>query len=391
MAKITFDVQSKMNIISSFTLSNDDVSSISLLYAPLIGSDALLLYFAFQSLLERNNMKSEELSHQDFFEIYSLDSQAFLKARYKLEGIGLLNVYQNENSFIYVICPPLTAKSFLKDVTLGLYLYSKIRKETFDFICNHFKIDSVNKNSYKNITKPFDEVFDSRIDNNSTYEKFQYLLGRNANRSIKISKSNIDIDNFLKNINLDFLETGITEQFKTQIITLAFVYGFTESEMMSLFNDSINKSGLYDYRLLKKKAYTLFNYKRNMKAPILETKENEIVKNDDLVNYLDNASPSAFLEDIIPNYPPKYLDIINDIYINIELPRGVLNCMIMKVVKEKGGELPTLKYFQKVSESWIKDNIFSTADAIKYVTSSNGDSGEGTNKPYDKYGGFDVL
>ncbi len=391
MAKNIFDVQSKMNIISSFTLSNDDVSSISLLYAPLIGSDALLLYFAFQSLLERNNMKSEELSHQDFFEIYSLDSLAFLKARYKLEGIGLLNSYQNENSFIYVVCPPLTAKSFLKDVTLGLFLYSKIRKETFDFICKHFKIDSVNKNLYKNITKPFDEVFDSRIDNNSTYEKFQYLLGKNPNRSIKISKSNIDINSFLNNINLDFLETGITEQFKTQIITLAFVYGFTESEMLSLFNDSINKSGLYDYRLLKKKAYTLFNYKRNMKAPILEMKENETIKDDDLINYLDNISPSEFLEDIIPNYPPKYLETINDIYINIGLPRGVINCMIMKVVKEKGGELPTLKYFQRVSESWIKDNIFSTADAIKYVTGFKDDSGDKANKPYDKYGGFDVL
>ncbi len=390
MAKNIFDVQSKMNIISSFTLSNDDVSSISLLYAPLIGSDALLLYFAFQSLLERNNMKSEELSHQDFFEIYSLDSLAFLKARYKLEGIGLLNSYQNENSFIYVVCPPLTAKSFLKDVTLGLFLYSKIRKETFDFICKHFKIDSVNKNLYKNITKPFDEVFDSRIDNNSTYEKFQYLLGKNPNRSIKISKSNIDINSFLNNINLDFLETGITEQFKTQIITLAFVYGFTESEMLSLFNDSINKSGLYDYRLLKKKAYTLFNYKRNMKAPILEMKENETIKDDDLINYLDNISPSEFLEDIIPNYPPKYLETINDIYINIGLPRGVINCMIMKVVKEKGGELPNLKYFQRVSESWIKDNIFSTADAIKYVTGFK-DDGDKANKPYDKYGGFDVL
>ena len=160
--------------------------------------------------------------------------------------------------------------------------------------------------------------------------------------------------------------------------------------MLSLFNDSINKSGLYDYRLLKKKAYTLFNYKRNMKAPILEMKENETIKDGDLINYLDNISPSEFLEDIIPNYPPKYLETINDIYINIGLPRGVINCMIMKVVKEKGGELPTLKYFQRVSESWIKDNIFSTADAIKYVTGFK-DDGDKANKPYDKYGGFDVL
>ena len=106
---------------------------------------------------------------------------------------------------------------------------------------------------------------------------------------------------------------------------------------------------------------------------------------------MDNISPSEFLEDIIPNYPPKYLETINDIYINIGLPRGVINCMIMKVVKEKGGELPTLKYFQRVSESWIKDNIFSTADAIKYVTGFKDDSGDKANKPYDKYGGFDVL
>ena len=169
----------------------------------------------------------------------------------------------------------------------------------------------------------------------------------------------------------------------------AYVYDFDISEMISLFNDSINKSGLYDYRLLKKKANLLFNYKKNMRGPILESKDNDDVTDNDLVNYLENVSPSDFLEDIIPNYPPKYLDIINDIYINIELPRGVINCMIMKIVKEKAGELPSLKYFQKVSESWIKDNIFSTDVAIKYVTEYKGK--DDTKKEYDKYGGFDVL
>ena len=160
MAKKTFDVQSKMTIMSSFTLSNDDVSSLSLLYAPLIGSDALLLYLAFESFLERNNLKSEDIIHQDFLEIYSLNANSFLKARYMLEGIGLLNTYTKDNSFIYVICPPLTPKNFLKDVTLGLYLYSKVRKETFDLICKHFKIERVDKANFENITKSFDEVFE---------------------------------------------------------------------------------------------------------------------------------------------------------------------------------------------------------------------------------------
>ena len=90
-----------------------------------------------------------------------------------------------------------------------------------------------------------------------------------------------------------------------------------------------------------------------------------------MVSYLENTTAAILLEDIIPNYPEKYLQIINDIYANIDLPRGVLNCMIIKVLKDKGGELPNLNYFKRVSESWIKDNVFSTGDAIRYVTTLN--------------------
>ena len=50
--------QKQLNIYSSFSLSSDDVSTLSLLYTPLIGSEAVMVYFGFQSLLERNNLKS---------------------------------------------------------------------------------------------------------------------------------------------------------------------------------------------------------------------------------------------------------------------------------------------------------------------------------------------
>ena len=108
MAVKSIDSNSKFNIYSSFTLSNDDVSVVSLLYAPLMGSDALMVYLGLTSLLERNNLKSEEILHQDFLDIYSLTPLAFTKARIKLEGIGLLVSYLTpENNYIYVLCPPL--------------------------------------------------------------------------------------------------------------------------------------------------------------------------------------------------------------------------------------------------------------------------------------------
>ena len=368
MAAKLLDSTSKFNIYSSFTLSNDDVAAVSLLYGPLIGSDAAILYFAFSSLLERNNLKSEEIIHQDLFDLYSLKPQEFLKARHKLEGIGLLVTYLDDNNYIYVLCPPLTPKTFIKDVTLGLYLYSKLRKETFDFIYEHFKIEKLDKNKYENITKSFDEVYESRLDNDATFDKFQYILGKKPNKGIVINDYKFDFDYFISEINTEFLEVGVTKTFKKQICDISFVYGFNEAEMISIFNDSINKSGFYDFRLLKKKANILFTYKKNMNAPKLEEKNEEAVNNNDIISFLDNASPSELLAQIVPNYPANYLDTIMEIYSAIELPRGVLNCMIMKVLKDKSGELPSVKYFKKVAESWIMDNIFSTSDAIVYVT-----------------------
>lgn len=394
---LKLDSNSKFNIYSSFTLSNDDVSVISLLYTPLMGSDALMLYLGFQSLLERNNLKSEAIIHQDLFDIFAIKPNQFLNARVKLEAIGLLVSYYNEEEkhYTYVLCPPLTAKNFIKDATLGLYLYANVRRETFDFIKKHFEIEKIDKKNLVNVTKSFDEIYSSQLDNDITYDKFKYILGKMPNKNLTIKDYKFNFDKFKSEINQDFLETGITKLFTEQICNLAFVYGFDEMEMVSLYHDSINKSGVYDYRLLKNKANILFVYKRNMKAPKLVSKNDNSITNDELTSYLENTSPSKLLDDVSPNYPEKYLQTINDIYANIDLPRGVLNCMIMKVIKDKSGELPNLVYFKRVSESWIKDNVFSTADAIKYVTTLNYKGEEHKKKndinDFDDNGGFDSL
>ena len=140
------DEKSSFQVYSSFSLSADDVNSLSLLYAPLIGSDAFTIYMGLQSLLERNNLKSETYTHQNFLDMYSYKSTEFYKARIKLEAIGLLITYiNNDGNYIYIITPPLTPKNFIKDAQLGLFLYGKIGEELFDKIYNHFKIDTINK------------------------------------------------------------------------------------------------------------------------------------------------------------------------------------------------------------------------------------------------------
>lgn len=383
----------KFNSFSSFNLSSDDINSLSILYTPLIGPDALALYLALQSLLERNNLKSENYLHQELFDLMNYNEKRFLKSRYQLEGIGLLNTYANEENIIYVLNPPLSPKSFIKDATLGLYLYALVGKPLFDKVYNHFKVEKIDKSLYENITKNFEDVYTSQINEDVSFSKFQYLLGRQSTNNIKINNKKFDFEKFTNLINLEYLETGVTKQFVIQITNLAYVYAFDEEKMASLYNESINKANLFDYRLLKKKANILYSYLNHQDAPKLLTKEEENIESVDLIKYLEETPASEMLRNIVPNFPAKYLNTINEIYANIDLPRGVINCMIIKVLKEKSGELPTLSYFKKMSETWISNNVFTTSDAIKYTTSFENSKDINNNNPAKKYqtGGFDAL
>ena len=140
--------------------------------------------------------------------------------------------------------------------------------------------------------------------------------------------------------------------------------------MASLYEQSINKNQVFDYRILKKKANTLFVYLRKMQAPVLEDRQEDSVGESNITTWLENASPKNILDVVSPNYPPSYLGTINEVYQALEntLPRGVINCMIIKVLRDKGGDLPQVTYFKKVADSWISDSVLSTKDAVKYLT-----------------------
>ena len=87
-----------------------------------------------------------------------------------------------------------------------------------------------------------------------------------------------------------------------------------------------------------------------------------------LRTYLETTPACEILNNLMPEYPDKYLATINKIYANIDLPRGVLSCMIIKGLKENDNVLPSFSYFQKMSKIWIANEIFTTTDAIRYTT-----------------------
>lgn len=377
------DKLDKFNISSSTSLSSDDLYSLTLLYQPLIGSEALGIYLMFNSLLERSNMQSQAFTHADFWDILGLDETKFLNSRLKLEAIGLISTFIKDNDYIYLLKPPLTPKQFIADGTLGIYLYSKIGEKMFMYLVDRFKINKIDKNEYKNITVNFDNVFSSQIPEYKLDKGENYLLGRKPNKTVSIEYHDFDFNTFLSGINQNLIEFGVSDSFKKTIINSSFVYGFDEGDMQSIFGRSINKNGVFDYKLLKKEAKILYEFKHSKQMPVLQTKLPENPKNS-LIYTMDRITGVQLLNKFCSNgYPTNYLKIVTDIYEQIDLPRPVINFMIMNVLNDQGGELMPLPYFKKVAETWAELGITTPEKAYDYVD-KNQKSETPTKRSYNK-------
>ncbi len=132
--------KSQFNICSSFTLSWDDINCLVLLYQPIIGSEAMSLYFTFNSLILRKNLESEKLSHIFLYDMLGYDEKKFVYYRHVLEAIGLLTTYYDDNSYVYLLSAPLSPKKFLSDGVLGVMLCSKVGYDVFNSLRASFKV-----------------------------------------------------------------------------------------------------------------------------------------------------------------------------------------------------------------------------------------------------------
>ncbi|MGM9971810.1 MAG: DnaD domain protein [Anaeroplasmataceae bacterium] len=364
---ITIDKLDKFNIYASSSLSTDDYNSLSLLYQPLIGSQALFVYEALASLIERNGLRSESLYYVNLLDLLGLDEKTFNDSRLKLEAIGLMETFSNNDDYVLLLKIPLTPTQFLVDSVFGVYLKSKVGDKMFDYLTDHFKIEKFDRKGYKNITVSFNDVFES-IDYNDTVKIDGVLLGRKPSGPIQMNNRNFDYNYFLSNIDKSFISYESLEGFKRTIINTSYVYGFNEDEMISLFDESINKTGLFDSKLLKKKANDRYNFKNNNKSPYLAQKDNDNSNSDSFIQVLASTPVKQILDTYWPGYPAIYLKTINDIYENIELDRGVITILIFSILKDKNGELPTLNYFKKVANTWIENGIYDVNAAWNYIT-----------------------
>ena len=346
-------------IYTNFNLNLDDIKTLNLLYLPLIGDDSLTLYTFLHSLIDRMSLEGSFFQKEEILDLLGYKSIKFNKSLAKLEGINLVRTFVKEDYEVVFLLAPFTPKNFLKDTVLGHLLEERIGEENYKKLLELFIIPTPDLKDYKEITKTFGEVFSESY--NIKYDKISdNIYGRRPNRKSLINNTDFDFDLFISKIDLNHLKDGLTDEFRKQIESTSLVYSFNLEQMTNLFNDSVDKNGYYNYDLFKKKVQSLYNF--------LHKKVNSKLSNDDMVNKLDNMNAVTLVKSLMgDNYPNLVLQKVNDLYININLPRGLINLMIILVYAQKEN-IPAISYFEKMASSWQNDGIYTTEDAVnKYV------------------------
>ena len=365
------DKLDKFKLITYQNIDLDERNVVTLLYQPLIGSDAFSLYLTLWSLIDRSRLKTPKYHHTKLFDLIDISPKDFISIRKKLEAIGLVVVYQNDDLLLYELKAPLSAEEFIKDGSLGAYLFSQIGKANFDEIISLFKISSIEKTGFKNITSTFDEVFESipsPVEANETFI--------NRSKSKITIKHNFDFDIFFEGLSKNFVDhRKITNRVKEKISRLSYVYNLDEFTMQKVFMDAVDKDKGVNLDLLSKRAGYWFRFEKKTNNIQLKEKGNESKKtssNDDVISMCKTASPLDLLENLFGTKPAAVeLKLIEQLLENTELSSELVNFLIVFVIGNTDG-FPSYNYFEKVAVDWQRRGFKTIEETVVYIKKRNG-------------------
>jgi len=347
----TFSLQSQSD------LSAADFKVLALLYQPLMGLEGQALYTTFYQLINKTNRNS--YTHTELFDLLNLKQLDFLKIRNKLEALNLLQVFQKEDEFLYFMKAPLTAKQFLMDTVFGSYLQSEIGEKNLNLLTSMFKMDILSTEGFENVTKSFDALYEFK--SLSLLNVNYPLQGRTQNGGSHINyKFNYEafvehLPERLKNSQL------LTEKFKEQITKIAFVYQYDVSDMVTIYEAASKSRQVINFSQLNLKAKQHYEQKNQL----LTIKQKDITQ----TNLIDQVSPQIIIQKYAKTDQQGIaLSTATAMLERNSIEPGIINVILMLVLKHKDGILPTLNYMEVVLHDWLNKGVQTTEDALNYST-----------------------
>lgn len=338
-------------------------------YSPIVGVMASSLYNSFFTVLEFGKTESNPIKHEMLCKKLKLTEEAFLEARRSLEAIGLLDTYVKstpyEVQYLYVVKNVLTPYQFLTNSMYSNLLNVALGEEGYMNIIGEYMVHRYNVAEFENITSSFDEVFE--VGYYKSNDESWWI--NDTPQNITIKAKHFDYDYFLVLVgasNLVSDEVLRSSELYHEINQLAFVFMLTAEELKEVVLSSSNGQTV-DFDMLR--HYARRAYEDKNKGIAIKHKKNVIVStNDKLVTALETLSPAEIIKNKYGTAPTgSEIEMFNRLLNDTGVSVGVLNALILYVLSNKNGEIPSYNYFLKILNTWIRQNVKTTLDALEII------------------------
>ena len=359
-------------------IADYDRDTLSNLYQPMIGFEALSLYMTLWS--EANNEKVSPLcTHEQVFLRMRMPASAFVDARKYLEATGLLKTFVSEGNdfkiYHYELYAPKSPSGFFDDTLLYGMLIRSIGESNANRLKKIYVLDT-HQDYGKEITASFAEVFHPELNDSSFVEAAESkggVKGRNRGK-IKGAFSYEQFFNSLKEIS-QLKESAFRKEEMKEIERLSTLNGVDETEAANLVNQVYDlekpKGQRIDFEKLTKlmEEKEIYTYRRrNVRVdnrPSLNNGNTDLAKK---INLMESKSPKDYLTIIQNGTKPADADIrlINDLSKNYHLPNSVINAVVDYVLF-KADNVLSRAYAEKVAAQLVREGVRTAADAMNYL------------------------
>ncbi len=362
-------------VINKTVITSNDKKIVTMLYQPIIGYTACSLYFTLLDDLDKTEQVSDPITHHHLMAIMQLKLEEIVKAREKLEAVGLLKSYlkkESVNKYIYLLFSPLSANEIFNHPILNIVLYNNLGKEEYDKLINYYKVPRISLKDYEDITLSFDDVFSPVAGRSIDVQ--DDIVKKNSN-SILLNKC-IDFDFLISSIPKDmFNDKCFSSDIKELINSLAFTYNIDDDTMISLVRDSLNERGNIDKSILRKSCRNYYQFEEAGRLPTmvyhrqpdyLKKPVGDSSKWAKMVYTFENISPYDYLRAKYKGAEPTARDLrlIENLLVDQKLAPGVVNVLLAYVLKINHQKL-NKNYIETIVGQWKRLNIETVEDAMK--------------------------
>ena len=364
----------KFIVINKTIFNDQDRKLLMRLYQPIIGSDAVSLYFNLWSQLDNSEFMSNDYTHHYLINLLGFSIDGFVLAKAKLEAVGLIRTYVKEdsiNNYIYELYSPLNPNDFFSNPILSTLLLSNIGKREYDLILNSFKVPNINLKEYKEVTSSFSDVFSI----SNTQKDYSTLDLKTRNINNLAFDIGFDLEECLATIPEEMLNLrSVNKGVRELLLKIAFIYDFNLETMSTIIRESINEKNAIDKEKLRTNARKYYTFQNGGKLPniifkcqpeYLRKPQGDNSKMAQIIYMFEKTSPYNFLASKIGTKPSKTdLNVLEHLAVDLDLAPGVINVLLDFVLKTTNNKL-NMNYVDAIASQWKRSKIMTVEDAIQ--------------------------